>query len=438
MYELIKRTHELIRQKRKWFAKTQELSNLYLLYDRIFQTEEEFWKWTAFIEDLFLHYSIHEVLTWILDPFEIEPFNFEFELDLPSLDEFLQGILIKIRKITIDWDYDYFIEQFIKEFYKKFFERKPGAWLGGKARYCISPYDRSFYDPTLFLNFVTSTLPHYLATRRIRKTGEEITDTMVDLKVMHEYIADNFINRYELLHRGIVDTFILGYSILGVSRLSKKVVAGKRIYVEMEGDWRKIGKEKAYTHTLDPLIYGQMLGLTVLGISKLNPPVENQDISAFKEDMLKYVWSRVEKTISRYYYTPQVLFNYTTLEERRDYWKSVKTELYAYKQTLRYIFYDIVDKVLDKYNISQYDRMKYKSAIIQLLFHRGKKWGWGLKLFTQEDFDQVVEVWKRYWERQGINTAILDEILRICLTSLKQLARGLEKERLKKLQRLQA
>ena len=95
------KTSESVMEKRKYFNKLLSESAIWTNFQRTLDTISLFSEW-AWAESLFFIWlDISNLFIFGLDPTELLPLDPEFHVKLPTIQEFLQGIKLKLEPVDV-------------------------------------------------------------------------------------------------------------------------------------------------------------------------------------------------------------------------------------------------------------------------------------------------------------------------------------------------
>jgi len=403
--ELEKYVAKVLEQKRKYHAKVLSDSALYVNMIRSFDTYDLFANDVWFLSDLFTHISISLIETLGIDPTEIEQLSLLFDAKLPSLDELLQGIMIKFEKVTPPeiTKFFEFVERNIKEEYQEGYKEKVYA----KGIYGVSKYGKAYYDPVNVMRFIVNVLQRLFLEKPDLTRFREIIDFTAEQLGVSKNLAHHIFNRISLLHSVLSESFILGYGILGRTRLAEHGSEATKVPVyTYDREIINVRFKK-----LDEVHNGFILGLSTLGFSYLTPRE-----GVYKKpspEIVKYVSKLAFNAISRYRLTSWAIGNYNKPEEQKDFRKSERADQYMSLQFFRMMLENIVDGVLEKEKLSSVMKRQYKNAVLHLLALRTKRHKWGYTPFKEMSSEELKNWWINYWAKQGLNSSLLEKIYRV-------------------------
>ena len=396
---------ETLRQKRKYHAKLLTDDAILITFDLSFDTIDLFAEDVWINVDLFTNISISLSLTYDIDLTEIEQLGLTFSIELPTYKEILQGISIKFEKFTLPeiGTVEDFIRLNIKEEYQE-------DMLKNKLRkgiYGVTQYGRCYYDPPDVRKFIANTIEKLFHKARSLEYFRNVVDGLKDVMGVKDSVARYIFERLLIIWSAQYRNFILGFGILGYSRLTPRASDEAELdFVNYEG----VPIKMKYT-TLDHVQCGFILGITPLGYGFLTPRC-----TVYKEPSPRFVWwihDIAFNTIVRYPATAFGVANYNKAEERRDFRRSERADQYMSLQLMRYKIEELVENLLTDEKVSVTEIRQYKNAVLHLLSLRTKRHVWGYKPFKEMSDEELVRWWVDYWSRQGLKPSTLQKILEV-------------------------
>lgn len=412
--------YEVRKQKAKYFSKLlsedARYTNLLINLNLLDLFSDETWEYL----DLYLNLSLS--LSWELKlpPIDFENIELDFKVDLPNLEEILQGIWIKFEKINFAELLRLLFEETFNEIYKKIKESlenfdnlinrniKPphGKYIRrtsvSKAIYGKSRFGSSYYDPQALYEFYTSTLVGFFKNRTSYEALKQIIDNAMNTLNIHEPIGKHLYNRFVMISEALKQNFVLGYGVLNKSMLIPKDRAKETLYfVDYDGRVLKVNYSNLFG-----LHAGFLLDVSILDYNYLMP----------RENPYKYpdppvilsISVKASRASNRFTLMWVGASNYVKTEEMKDFRRCDRADQYMQLQVLRYFLESVVKEVLEPMGLPPTTLRQYKNALIQLLGLRYKRHRWGYKAFPTMTDDELKNWWVNYWVRQGLNANLLN------------------------------
>lgn len=404
---------ELRRQKQKYHAKVLSSDALFANWLRGMDIEG-FLPWYVWLNiPEFTYAGLAFSILFDINPSEIIPANWDFDVDLPDLDELLQGILAEIK--SLDWSQIYemlqditkFIEQNIAEEYQDdMLKSRPR-----KAIYGVSKFNRSYYDPPAVREALRSTFFKLWSERYTLEQLRRDLDALAKTLNLSPGFVQLVFNKISQVIYAQPSAMILGYGVLGRSRLGKRVENQEQ--AEMTMITYELEVQQWRGNTLDHAQYSLVLGLVPLGFGFLTPrnTVYKKPVRSGQYlPLTRYIYDRGTGNIYKMSWNPFSFGNYNRPDEQQDYRRSERADQYMTLQLIRYQIERIVDPLIRQYETNPVKIRMYKSAALQLVSLPAKRHRWGYEAFKVMTEQELVEWWKQHWASQGLNSELLEAI----------------------------
>lgn len=418
-YYIERKVREIIQEKKKYFSKVLSLNAMSTNFDRVSDVEEQFNYWAWQFSQIFLWIDISSLFIFGLDPSVLEPLNIDFKIELPSLEEFLQGIKLKFEKVDVgdiwkEFNWEYFKEEvppkldyetFVKENVQEPYQ--PSTLEQAKRKLIVgqTKYGEGYVDPQVIYELLRATFYEFLKRREDLERLRHVYLSCVKKLGINEAIAEAVFNRIASMIKTFYDNFILGFNLLGVSKLTPR--ASKSALAEVI-TWKREYAPIEYTKFAE-INCGFILGVTPLGFGLLLPREYFLKPARVKlaPKITYFIDYKVRKLLSRYRATHIGFANYQKPDEMLKYYRSERCEQYTSLQFIRYYIDGLVENWLRGKGIDRFKMNLYKRAVMMLIGHRKKRHKWGYAAFKAMTEDEFKEFWLDYWEKQGLNRDIL-------------------------------
>jgi hypothetical protein len=420
-FSFAKLLEELDLQKRKYHENTLTADAEWTNYLRYLQVYDIFVNWSSFLIPQFVFDATSLIAILGIDPVEMDIFKLTFDISLPSIDEFLNGINIKIDIIPIDIALEmYNIPGTAQDFVSQLFVAKRPA--GEKCVYGKSAYGRCYVDPDKVREFVSNAiLAMYKKHRDVVSFRAEV-ETMANVLGVSRTLVANIFNRIML-----INSYYRAGFMLNVSALNRVALAGASDKIPVytfDGTVAEVGVQ----YLTDALI-GCVLDLFPLDYCFVVPPksalIGDLDEPQYMPPLIDSIHRIVKDNISRYMYTPSALANYVAGRERVDYRLSQRVETWGQLTAYRYVLDALVESYIqatlpdaDKITINM-----YATAVRQLFGHLYRRRGWGMKLWNMLDDGELKVYWVEYWSRQGLDYNVLSALYDYVIDTVRHLAK---------------
>jgi hypothetical protein len=416
-FNFAKLLEELDRQKRAYHEKTLTADAEWSNYLRYLQTYDVFVSWSSFLIPQFVFSAASLVAILGISPTELDIFKLAFGVSMPSLDEFINGINIKIEPISIDIAFDmYRIPTETIDFTIQFF-----STTGPTSEKCVygkSAYGICYVDPDAVREFVNNAiLAMFKKHRDVLSFRNEVEAMAKALGVSRTLVA-NIFNRIML-----IASFYRSGFILDVSYLNRAALAGRDDKIPVYTFEGNIVEVKAQ-HLADALI-GCVLDVFPLDYCFVVPPRSTLREHLDVPPLIETVHRIVQSNVSRYLYTPTALANYATGRERADYKLSQRIETWGQLMAMRYALDALVESYVqsllpetDKFTINM-----YVTAVRQLFGHLYRRHGWGMRLWNMLNDEELKTYWVKYWSAQGLDSDVLSMLFDYLIDIIRHMAK---------------
>jgi hypothetical protein len=342
-----------------------------------------------------------------ITPAELQPLTIDFNAVLPSIDEMMQGIWVTFQAVDFSKIYAFMtdLNAYVIANFKEQFQPEVILKMFPKAKYGITPFGRGFYDPPAGREFLRSTFHRLRLLRPIDQSYIATMDNVSKQVGITDAAKDQVFDRQFLIASAQVNAFVLGLSLLGVSRLTQ-TQDGWGVIPTKTSDGRIVDIK---FKTLDHLQMGFILGVTPLGYGYLLPEESIYKLPNEKENppILDAVTRKARKISRSVGLTGIAYANYNKPDEMTDYHKSERTAQYDQLMTDREFIESWVEARIPSNEANPVKIRQYKNAVLQLISWREKRHAWGYdgwKAMTEEQFKGW---WLENWKQQGLNETTL-------------------------------
>ncbi len=432
-FNFAKLLEEINAQKRKYHMKTLTADAEWANYLRFLQIYDIYVELASFYIPLFIFDATSLIAILRIDPIEIDIFKLVFDINLPSIDEFLRGINIKIEQVSEEEALEtHDIPKTAEEFTKMAigvgeappvpFEKVEEVPVIEKCVYNKSVYGACYVDPDKVREFISNAiLAMFKKHRDAGSFRHEVRAMAKTLDVSLEFVA-NIFNRIMLINSYYRSGFVLNVSALNKAPLA----SGDDEIPVYTFDGGVVETKVQY---LTDALIGCVLDLFPLDYCYVVPPS-----SALKGDLdtpqhipplIDRIHRIVRDNISRYMYTPMALANYATGRERINYLLSQRTEAWAQVMAYRYALDALVENYVQALlpNADKITINMYATAVRQLFGHIYKRHGWGMQLWSMLSDEELKQYWVEYWGAQGLDRNVLNMLFDHTIDIVRRLAK---------------
>ena len=412
---------KIIEEKRKYWYKTLSTDAMWSVLGQSINIFD----WLSFFSDYTLSDTLFSSLVSMLlldiPPIDIVPWNVNFVVELPLPEEFIRGVLIKLRKITFDevvdiqlpefsdiikpglYDIDKFLETFLKiEFARPIIETRPR-----KAIYGVTRYDESYYDPTAVREFFRSTLYTFMKKDITLEEARNKIEATAKVLSIHEELARTIFNRLSAITSIKDRALTWDYGWWDRSYWSEEGSEGLIEFRNYELQSVKMPYEDLIDYQAcgfwDDAIWDYFCWC-----DEIHPfRVEEPNLPMLAEA----VWVNFRNRIISTYLA---VANYQTLEERSEWTKSLRVDTYALPMSMRMHLERIVESIVRMYEpaIDPCRLRSYKSAALQIFGELTAMHRWGTEMYKAMSEEELREWWLEKWSRDGLDRGVLEAIYR--------------------------
>ena len=397
-------------QKLSYWAKSLSDEALEANTWRMFDTFDWGSFWSDWVLSDTLFSSLVSMLLFDIPLSDVVPWLLNWEIELPTTDEFMRGVLIKLEPIDITQvfpELTSILDSVWTLFLPEFAENIAGTKLV-KAIYGKSRYDYSYYDPEAVREFLRSTLYAFTkkdvswseAKMRVEKAAQQLG--------VPEDLARSVFDRLSMISAIKERGATWDYAWWDRTDWALEGSGGEVVFVTYDLTEEAVEYEQLF----DPQACG-MWDYTCWDYSYWTPtePVYLFDVEKMRAayDILRDFF--VQGFRRRYLATALAVANYQTAQERRS-WQSARTETYAVPTSQRYRIESVVESVV-KARIPDADPYKlqlYKSAALDVY---GALYGvhqWGDEMFRAMTPDQLKQYWVDKWSADGLDPDVLSAV----------------------------
>jgi len=377
---------------------------------RMFDTFDlgSFWGDWVLSDTLFS--SLVSMLLFDIPLSDVVPWTLNWEIELPTTDEFLKGVLIKLEPIDIsiqfpeltsidDTSWTIFVDQVA--------EGVAGTRIV-KAIYGQSRYDESYYDPEAVREFLRSTLYAFMKKNKSWSEVKTRVEQVAQQLGVPEDLARTVFNRLSMITAVKETAATWDYAWWDSSNWSPETHSGAVEFVTYDLTTESVEYEQLFDAQ-----GGGTWDYTCWDYSFWSPDVpayrmDEEKLKAYFDTYRDYV---VQGFRNRYLATALAAANYQTAPERQT-WSSERTETYAVPASQRYRIESIVENIV-KSKIPDVDAFRlrlYKSAALDIY---GSLYGvhqWGSEMQRAMTADEYKQYWVDKWSADGLDPGVLSAI----------------------------
>jgi len=416
----------LIQQKQDYWVKTLSESAIDAMLDRVFSLHDyaAFWSDWVLSDTLFstllslfyLDIPLSDVVPWLLN----------WSIELPSLEEFLSGVLIELEPVDLLTDFPWLssIEDTLSNILESWvfipLMAEPGFYgktyygaslLLEKAYYGEAHYDSSFYDPEKMREFLRSTIYAIMKKALSPEAAKIAFRNLAETHGISPVVVEDLWNRMTMVTETKLHAPVWDYGWWDVSYWPEETEDGKPVlpFTGWDGSEYKVET----VHMGDTLTGGYW------DLSFWDMSYWTQDENPFRvvtaegETQIQLLVDRVvELWRRRWITTPLAVANYQTAEERQSYVKSERVETYGLPVSHSIQIENAVEGVLGGLNVSvdAVRKRMYKTAALELYSAISTPHKWGLEGVRVLSREELKDYWVRKWSEYGLDSSALSTL----------------------------
>ena len=358
---------------------------------------------------------------------DIIPDNINFQVDLPNLQQWLNGVQIILKQINLgnllqnlnltlpSFNLNNLIgslSDFTNFVIPPISINLQNSQLT-KAYYNVSAYGLSYYDPTAVRNFLRSTVFSIVVKNENPATIKNEMEALKQSLNIADFVADDFYNRLIAIKEArdqlcLVDYCFVGYSIIPEETNTPKHDA---LLTFQTYDGRKVTIPVGNVFDLEAVCY---VDLSYVGYCAVGGDETTGDnIFNITEPSVSTVLNAIHRSfVSRINTTPLAVANYQTEKAREDPHNSERVAYYGLSVTqlrqLDYVTENVVRQIYP--DIDSFTLRQYKVAVENLYGTLYSVHKWGNESQQSMTQDQLQQYWIQKWTSQGLDPSILSAL----------------------------
>jgi len=401
---------EQLLKKQKYFEKTLSTDAMYCIYLRSLDISELFAMYAWLQLTPFDLTQLGLGLLYSIVPLELTPFSLDFTYELPTPSEALQGIWANFEPVSYEDLYKWTtsFDGYVTENFQAPYAEPILASRIESGVYDATYYGRCSYDPYPAREMIRTTFLRLRLLRTPDISWQKTTDEITEYLKAIDATDDHIFNRLMMVLIAQRESFLLGLSLLGRSRLTETVDGwGSAPIIGPDGEATDL-----YFTTLDQLQMGLVLGMAPLGYGFLlwKESVYYQSEGKADPPFLQAVVNKIRGIAQRVTSSTWSYTNYSTPYESGDWHRSERTAQYHGLLVIRETVEEWVAQRIPPQEANPVRIRQYQNAVLQAIGWRAKRHKWGFDGFSAMSEDQFKEWWKLHWKGQGLNQSTLENL----------------------------
>jgi len=369
---------------------------------------------------------------------EIVPVNLNWGIELPSVEEFLRGVNIKLVPMTLSDLAPELVSIITRPTEIITPEVRPVAEETSisKCYFGESKYGECYVDPTAVREFLRSTLFAFLKKWFDFRTASDMVKSATETLQIPEEIASDVFNRLSKVTSAKAVCAVVDYSFVDFSYICEEdPQTGKGIISYTDYNVRV---SKSEFEDLFDALAGCIVDESAVDFCRvLGEEPEERHLTMLEDyRLLRLLDIFTSNFRSRFFATALAVANYQTAEERRYPFANTRVEDYAFT---RLAVADIESKVKGLVQslvpgVDPVTLRMYINSALELLGvtspHR-----WGNEMQKSMTVDEYRQYWRGKWSNAGLDPNILDRIWDSIIGLVKQYSDARLQNRLRNLSR---
>lgn len=355
--------------------------------------------------------SLMSAMLFDINPSEISPWSLAWDVELPTPDEYVRGVLIKLVPVDVSEQFPWMTNAsaFVWENYLSEYAGAIESTRLYKGYFDESYFDQSYFDPTPVREFLRSTM--YAFTKKgatFDTARQEVLAVAKNLGIDYEMASDIF-RRLSMmtLIKSVCAT--ADYSWVDVSEICEEGSEGHAYYIDLDGSVSWV----EYTN-IDDATSTCFADASIVDFCYVAP--DKYPFKVIPEKYVTEILDAVDYMVfnfrDRLFTTALAVGNYQKYEEREKPQYSLRTEQYGES---RLIVSDVERKVeiLVTSMIPDIPPIKlrmYKVATLSLYSNLSSSNKWGADMYKAMDIDTLRSQWIDEWSNKGLDRNILEKI----------------------------
>jgi len=330
--------------------------------------------------------------------------NILFRVELPTLEEFLRGVLIKLIPVELKD----LVPELSDVISNPLLLLEDDVRLAmeetrlEKCRYNVSKYGRCYVDPTAVRDLLRSTMLAFTKKTYDWVTAREMLLAAAKALNVNPELARDFYNRFSMITHAKLECGAVNYAWAGFSR-----VCGSEIrFTDFD---QRVGT--VHARDIFDLQAGCVVGYSRVDFCRVTGG--SPGVHPYKPELL----TRIQEAISsnfrdRILTTAFAVGNYQTPEQRVSPTASPRVETFAVPFSQRVHIEQVVATIVREREpgIPGYTLRLYQDAALELYGSLGSPHRWGFEMHRSMTLDELKAYWLEKWEALGLKREILERM----------------------------
>jgi len=398
---------QLVEWKKKYWSNALSDQAVDLIFSRI----SDVFDLASFLGDWVMSDTLFSTLLapvfFDISPSEVTAWLLTWEEELPSIDEYLKGMLIDLKPIDITLKFpqlsssSWVIRGCCKcPFADNLDQSKLTPATVGQTKwgegYIDPPAVREFLRSSMYAFFKKGGSPQAIKARMLAAAKA--------LGISEDLVRAVY-NRFAFISAVKEKAATVSYAWADKTSLSEEEGVGKVQFIDFDGNL-----VEAEYDTLADALWSAIVSVTSVDYSVVapdeNPIIENPPLIEQIRDFV------VQNYVSRLMATPLAVANYQRAEARREWSKSPRVETYAVPTSHRLRLESLTKQVLLqlKPDATPTEIRLYQDAVLNLYSSISSPHTWGNEAVRAMTRDELKTYWVERWASAGLDRDLLSSI----------------------------
>ncbi len=402
---------KILEAKRKYFQKALSDDAIDQNVWRSFGIFDYATFWGDWVLSDTLFSSLIGLLLFDLPLADIVPWNLGWEVELPSVEEFMRGVLIKLEPIQITVEFPELSDVYktlesimVPDVVPNIEETR-----GKKLIVGFTKYGEGYVDPPAVREFLRSTL--YAFTKKNLSWSEAKQRLQAVAKALNiaPSIVEDVFNRLSIISAIKEKAATWDYAWWDVSYWSEEGSGGLVEFTNWDLKTDKVEYEQMWDAQAgawwDVSFWDYAYWTDDVSPYKIDPKVYESIISRMRDFLVRNFRNRI-LTIAL------ALANYQRADERAYPWRSGRLETFAIPFSQRMRLESITERIVRQLdpNVTPYKLRLYKTAVIEMYGKLYNPHRWGAEMERSMSADEFKKYWLEKWSSEGLDRSILEKL----------------------------
>jgi len=345
---------------------------------------------------------------------DIVPVNLNWEIELPTFDEFMQGVMIKLIPITLE-DLAPELSDILSNPLWLLNPDVASAMQETKLEKCIygkSSYGNCYVDPIAVREFLRSTVFAFMKKWYDLKSAREMVSASANTLNISEDIARDIFNRLSKITHIKYSCATVDYSWTDFTTICEEESHSPQVGVLTYINYDLVQASHDYEDIFDAQTGCIADESLVDYCSAVGEVDEEKHPYLLGDTRFVQIQDRVVSNFrNRFTSTAFAVGNYQRPEERRYPFVNERMEIYAQNRGFAVQLENLVRSIVQSIipDIDPITLRMYQNAVLEI-YGLSSPHRWGLEMQRSMTMDEYRQFWIEKWTRYGLDPNILSEL----------------------------